>query len=120
MKKLSLILSAMLISTFVFSQDFLMGPKAKNAAVGKSLSSKITLVHNSAPNALEGPIAKNTDVWMKSPSKKFKVRFRKTIDNPKGLQAKNSKPWDRKVELPESKAVYEEPKSMKPKKNWIH
>jgi hypothetical protein len=120
MKKLCFIFTALLISTFAYSQNLLMGPKAKNAAVRKTISPKIKVVHDSAPSTLQGPIAKNTELWMDKSSKKLKIGFRDKIDNPKGLQAKNSKPWERKIEVPDSKAVYEEPKSMKPKKNWIH
>lgn len=120
MKKLAFIFSAMLFAMTAYSQDFLMGPKAKNATVGKSFGPKITLVHDSAPSSLQGPVAKNSEIWMGKPSKKLKVGFRETIDNPKGLQAKNSRPWERKTTIPNSKAVYEEPKSMKPKKVWIH
>lgn len=97
-----------------------MGPKAKNLAAGKTLGPKITLVHESSPSTLKGPVAKNTEVWMTKPSRKFKVGFRDTIDNPKGLAAKNRNPWDNKNTPVNSKAVYEEPKSMRPKKSWIH
>lgn len=97
-----------------------MGPKAKNLAAGKTLGPKITLVTESNPSTLKGPIAKNTEVWMNQSSKKFKVKFRDTIDNPKGLEAKNRNPWDKKGTKVESKAVYEEPKSMRPRKGWIH
>ena len=37
--------------------------------------------------------------------------FRETIDNPKGLKAKNSNPWDKKPAKVDTKAVYEKPKS---------
>ena len=120
MKKLTLLFSALLISSFAFSQDFLMGPKAKNLAAGKTLGPRITLVTESSPASLQGPAAKNTEVWMSESSKKFKVRFRETIDNPQGLEAKNRNPWDKKSSGVESKAVYEKPKSMRPKKGWIH
>ena len=97
-----------------------MGPKAKNLKAGKTLGPRITLVTESSPSTLQGPAAKNTEVWMGKSSKKFKVRFRNTIDNPKGLEAKNRNPWDKKSNEVESRAVYEEPKSMRPKKGWIH
>ncbi|MDX5339049.1 MAG: hypothetical protein LPK25_08480 [Cyclobacteriaceae bacterium] len=120
MKKLTLFFAGFFICTFSFSQDFLMGPKAKNLAAGKTLGPKITLVTESSPATLQGPIAKNTEVWMGESSKKFKVKFRDTLNNPKGLEAKNRNPWDKKLPTVDSKAVYEEPKSMKPKKGWIH
>lgn len=120
MKKLTLFISAFLISTLSFSQDMLMGPKFKNAPVGTVQGPKITLVHESHPSALKGPAAKNTEVWMSEPAKKLKVGFRETIDNPKGLQAKNRNPWDKKPTTVDSKAVYEEPKTMRQKKSWIH
>lgn len=120
MKKLTLFISAFAISTLAFSQEMMIGPKFKNATVGKVQGPKITLVHESNPAKLKGPAAKNTEVWMSQPSKKMKVGFRDTIDNPKGLQAKNSNPWDKKPVKVDSKAVYEEPKSMRAKKSWIH
>jgi hypothetical protein len=49
----------------------------------------------------------------------LKVGFRDVIDNPKGLEAKNRNPWDKRTTV-DSKAVYQEPKSMRPKKGWIH
>lgn len=96
------------------------GPKFKNAQVGKVQGPKITLVHESNPTALQGPAAKNTEVWMTNSPKKLKVGFRDEINNPKGLQAKNRNPWDNEPARIDSKAVYEEPKSMRPKKSWIH
>jgi hypothetical protein len=120
MKRLTLFISAFAISSLAFSQDMLMGPKFKNAPAGTVQGPKITLVHESNPAVLKGPAAKNTEVWMAQPVKKVNVGFRDTIDNPKGLKAKNANPWDRKKPQVDSKAVYEEPKSMKPKRSWIH
>lgn len=120
MKKLTLFISAFAITTLAFSQDIMTGPKFKNAQVGKVQGPKITLVHESNPTTLQGPVAKNSEVWMSKPSKKLKVGFRDEINNPKGLQAKNKNPWDKEPAKVDSKAVYEEPKSMRPKKSWIH
>ncbi len=120
MKRLILFVSAFVISTLAFSQELLTGPKFKNAPVGKVQGPKITLVHESSPATLQGPAAKNSEVWMAKPSPKLKVGFRDVIDNPKGLQAKNRNPWDKEPAKVNSKAVYEEPKSMRPKKGWIH
>lgn len=120
MKKLTLFIAAFAITTLTFSQEIMTGPKFKNAQVGKIQGPRITLVHESSPAAIQGPAAKNTEVWMSEPSKKMKVGFREVIDNPKGLQAKNRNPWDKEPSKVDSKAVYEEPKSMRPKKSWIH
>lgn len=120
MKKLTLFISAFAISSLSFSQEITTGPKFKNAAVGRVQGPKITLVHESNPSALQGPLAKNTEVWMSQPAKKLKVGFRETIDNPKGLEAKNRNPWDKKPANVDTKAVYEKPKSMRPKKSWFH
>lgn len=120
MKKLTLFISAFALSTLAFSQDVLLGPKFKNAPIGVVQGPKITLVHESSPTILKGPAAKNTEVWMTQTPKKLKVRFRDTIDNPKGLKAKNSNPWDKKPAKVDSKAVYEKPKSMRSKKGWLH
>lgn len=120
MKKLTLFISAFAISTLSFSQEILMGPKFKNASAGTVQGPKITLVHESNPSVLKGPSAKNTEVWMAQPAKKVTVGFRDTIDNPKGLEAKNSNPWDKKKPQVDTRASYEKPKSMRPKKRWFH
>ncbi|GAA0880773.1 hypothetical protein GCM10009119_37430 [Algoriphagus jejuensis] len=120
MKKLTLFISAFAISTMAFSQEILTGPKFKNAPVGRVQGPKITLVHESTPTTITGPAAKNAEVWMTKSSPKLKVGFRDVIDNPKGLEAKNCNPWDKKPAEVDSKAVYQEPKSMRPKKGWIH
>ena len=119
MKKLTLLVATLLVSTMAFSQDFLMGPRAKNAQVGKLKGPKITMVHESNPSNLQGPAAKNTTAWMGKSSGKLKVGFRETIDNPMALEAKNRNPWDRKPAIP-SKAAFEESKTMKRRKSWIH
>lgn len=119
MKKLTLLVASLLISSFAFSQDFLMGPRAKNAPIGKVNGPKITLLHESNPSTIQGPAAKNTAAWMGNSSGKLKVGFRDKIDNPMGLEAKNRNPWDRKPSIP-TKAAYEENKTMKRRKSWIH
>lgn len=119
MKKLTLFISAFVISTMAFSQEILTGPKFKNAPAGTIQGPKITLVHESSPLTVQGPAAKNSAVWMGERSSKLKVGFRDVIDNPKGLEAKNRNPWDKKTTV-DSKAVFQEPKSMRPKKGWIH
>ncbi len=119
MKKLTLFISALVVSTMAFSQEILTGPRFKNAPAGTIQGPKITLVHESSPASLQGPIAKNSDIWAAKPSSKIKVGFRDVIDNPKGLEAKNRNPWDKKVSV-DSKAVFQQPKSMRPKKGWLH
>lgn len=120
MKKIAFFLVALLIASVSYSQQLATGPKAKNAQVGKIKTPKITVLHDSSPSVLKGPIAKNSDVWMEEPARKLKVGFREEIDNPQGLEAKNSNPWDKKELKVDSKAVYKEPKSMQPKRTWIH
>ena len=120
MKKLALLLIAVMIATVSYSQQFIGGPKAKNAQIGKVRTPKITILHDSNPATLKGPIAKNSEVWMEEPVRKLKVGFRNEINNPQGLKAKNSNPWDKPQSKVDSKAVYQEPKSMTYKKIWIH
>jgi hypothetical protein len=120
MKKLSLLILALVSSTVVFSQDLTMGPAFKNAQIGKVTGPKLVLLYDSEPNGLMGPKAKNTEVWMRSSKSKLKVGFRDEINNPQGLQAKNSNPWDKPKPKAESKAAYVEPKSMRPKRSWLH
>jgi hypothetical protein len=119
MKKLTLLISAMVLSTFAFSQDILMGPKAKNLEPGKLRGPKITIVHPSSPATLQGPEAKNAGALFGNSSARAKVNFRDTKNLPKGLAAKNSKPWDSKSTVT-SKAAFEEDKSMKRRKYWWH
>jgi hypothetical protein len=120
MKKLILFVSALAISTIAFCQDFTAGPKFKNAEIGKINLPKITLVHDSKVSTVKGPTVKNDNVWKKEDSKKIQVGFRDEINNPKGLKAKNSNPWDKATPKTETKAAYQEPKSMRPKKAWLH
>ncbi len=119
MKKLTLFISAFVISAMGYSQEILTGPKFKNAPAGTIQGPKITLVHEASPATLQGPVAKNSEVWMTKPSSRLKVGFRDVIDNPKGLEAKNRNPWDKKTTV-NSKAVFQQPKSMRPKKGWLH
>lgn len=119
MKKLTLLISAMLFTTFAFSQNILMGPEAKNLEPGKLRGPKINLVHQSNPVTLQGPEAKNSNLLFGKSSGKLKVGFRDTKDIPKGLEAKNSNPWDKKTTV-SSKAVFEEDKTMRRKKYWWH
>jgi len=95
MKKLTLFVAAILFSTMAFSQERLTGPKFKNAAPGTVHGPKTTLVHDASPVTLQGPVSKNTPVWMSKPSSKSKVVFRDAVDNPKGPAAKNRNPWDK-------------------------
>lgn len=120
MKKLALLVVAIMIATFSYSQQFITGPKAKNAQIGKVRTPKITILHDSNPATLQGPLAKNSEVWMEEPVRKFKVGFREEIDNPQGLKAKNSHPRNKPQTKVDSKAVYQEPKSMTSRKTWIH
>ncbi len=110
----------MLIASVAFPQDFLTGPSVKNAIPGKSLFPKISVVTNSSPTSLKGPVAKNFKIW-NSESAKMQVRTRKVIDNPKGLQAKNPQ-YGVKVSPQNisSKASFVEPKSMRMRKIWWH
>jgi hypothetical protein len=78
-------------------------------------------MHDATPSTLHGPFAKNRGILMEKPVRKLKVGFRDEIDNPQGLKAKNANPWDNNSHVnPNSKAVYVEPKSMRPRKSWIH
>jgi hypothetical protein len=121
MKKVAFMVLALVLSYTSYSQQFIPSHKAKNAQVGKIKLSKLNLLHDSAPASVQGPLAKNTEIWMEEPVRKLKVGFRDEIDNPQGLKAKNSNPWDKKKEIKvDSKAVYQEPKSMRPRKTWIH
>lgn len=120
MKNTVFFLVALLIASVSYSQQLTTGPKAKNAQVGKVKTPKITMLHESHPSVLQGPVAKNTEVWMEEPARKSKVGFREEIDNPQGLKAKNSNHWDRPQPKVDSKAVYKEPKSMSPIRTWIH
>jgi hypothetical protein len=119
MKNMTLLISAMFFSSLAFSQDILMGPKAKNLEPGKLRGPQIALVHQSAPLTLQGPEAKNSSAMFGKSAGKLKVGFRDTKDIPKGLAAKNSNPWDRKTTV-SSKAAFEEDKTMKRRKYWWH
>lgn len=118
--KILLVVLALIIASPLLAQDGGFGPKMKNAKIGKITSPRIALVHEGEISSTKGPKAKNTEVWNKESRKRLNVGFRKEINNPKGLQAKNTNPWDKEKPQVDSKAVYEEPKSMRSKKRWIH
>ena len=64
--------------------------------------------------------AKNFKQW-NSESAKLQIRTRSEINNPKGLEAKNRKVWEKSQKIQvNSKASYIEPKSMRKKKLWWH
>ncbi len=119
MKKLTLLLFALLIFQIGFTQDFLKGPKAKNISFAKSKTSQTSLVFYSNPERPKGVESKKFKIW-NSESSKVQVRTRKVINNPKGLKAKNRKVWEEEEIDVDSKAAYELPKSMRPKKSWWH
>lgn len=120
MKKLTFLFIALLTASVSFGQFSSTGPKAKNASIGKLRLPKISVYHDSNLVTAKGPVAKNAEIWMKEPASKLKVSFRDEIKNPQGLKAKNANPWDKPVKTVDSKAVYVEPKSMKPKRTWVH
>ncbi len=120
MKNALILLVAFLVCSTAKSQDFLHKLPIKNAKLGKVSSAKISLVFDADPSTLKGPVSKNFKVWNKQ-SAALKIRTRKVINNPKGLAAKNRKVWE-ESESPNvsSKAAYQLPKSMRPKKVWWH
>ncbi len=121
MKKICFLVFALVMSYAAHSQQFVSGPKAKNTKIARVKLSNLNMMHDSAPASLHGPVAKNTEIWMEEPAKKLKVAFRDEIDNPQGLKAKNTNPWEKKFQVnTNSKAVYVEPKSMRPRKSWFH
>lgn len=120
MKKWTILIPLFFILSSGYSQNFLTGPKAKNAHLAPKSKLKVTIWHDSKTSPIQGPIAKNTEVWMEESARKFKVGFRDEVNNPQGLKAKNKNPWDTPASKVSTKASYQLPKSMRPKKGWIH
>uniref|UniRef100_UPI0040487496 hypothetical protein n=1 Tax=Algoriphagus sp. TaxID=1872435 RepID=UPI0040487496 len=120
MKKISFFLVAVSLASLSFAQDMSSSPKVKNGLFGKFKAVKITIATQSRELSEKGPRAKN-----KVPQRK---RFENRASNlvvfdqtpPKGPRSKNSKPGKQKELKVATKAVYQEPKSMRPRKRWLH
>ena len=108
-----------LISAAAFSQDFLKGPAAKNAKIGKSSVANFSFVFDNNPVPSKGASSKKYKVWNRGNSA-VAIQTRKEINNPKGLKAKNQKVWKKELARVETKASYIEPKELRKRKVWWH
>ena len=108
-----------LISAAAFSQDFLKGPAAKNAKIGKFSTANFRFVFDNNPLSPKGASAKKYNVWNRE-SSALAIQTRKEINNPKGLKAKNRKVWKKELAQVETKASYIEPKQLRKRKVWWH
>ncbi len=120
MKKAIFVVAVMFLASGVYAQDFLKGPKAKNAKAGQLLGPRVSIVFDESPTIAKGPDAKNFKIWNKK-SSPVSIRTRRVIDNPKGPAAKNRKVWEEsKNKNIDSKASYVEPKELRKRKLWWH
>ncbi|MDA0315587.1 MAG: hypothetical protein O3A40_09870, partial [Bacteroidetes bacterium] len=103
-----------------YAQEMSSSPKVKNGLFSKFKAVKITIATQSQELSKKGPRAKN-----KVPQRK---RFENgtsslvTLDQAtsKGPRSKNSKPGTKKEPKVATRAAYQEPKSMRPRKRWFH
>jgi hypothetical protein len=120
LKKISFFLVAVSLASLGFAQDMSSSPQVKNGLFGKFKAVKITIATQPRELSEKGPRAKN------------KISQRKEIENgasslvildqatSKGPSSKNSTPGTKKEPKVATRAAYQEPKSMKPRKRWIH
>lgn len=94
--------------------------KAKNGLFGKSKVLKIPFVTQSYKLEPKGPTAKNKSPWAKNSEKGSPIEFTSGETEPTGPKSKNAKPGKNKEPKVSTKAAYQEPKSMRPRKRWIH
>ena len=102
------------------AQEISPGLKAKNGLFGKFKVLKISFLTQSSKPEPNGPKAKNKSPWAKNQEKGSPIEFSTGEPEPIGPKSKNAKPSRKKEPKVSSKAAYQEPKSMRPRKRWIH
>jgi len=102
------------------AQEISPGVKSKNGFFGKSKVLKIPFVTQSSKLESNGPKAKNKFPWAKNLEKGSPIEFSTGEPQPTGPKSKNAKPSRKKEPKVSTKAAYQEPKSMRPRKRWIH
>ena len=102
------------------AQEISPGLKAKNGLFGKFKVLKISFVTQSSKLEPNGPKAKNKSPWAKDLKKGNPIEFTSGEPELTGPKSKNAKPNRKKEPKVSSKAAYQEPKSMRPRKRWIH
>lgn len=120
MKKISFFLIAISFASLSFAQDMSASPQVKNGLFGKFKALKFTIATQTRELSEKGPRAKN-----KVPQRKgFENSFSNLVSleqaTSKGPRSKNSKPGKQKELKVSTKAAYQEPKSMRPRKRWFH
>ena len=103
-----------------YAQEISPGLKAKNGLFGKSKVLKIPLVTQSSKLEPKGPKAKNKSPWAKNQEKGNPIKFNTGEPELTGPKSKNAKPSRMKEPKVSTKAAYQEPRSMRPRKRWIH
>ena len=96
------------------------GLKAKNGLFGKFKALKISFVTQSSKLEPIGPKAKNKSPWAKNLEKGSPIEFTSREPELTGPKSKNAKSSRKKEPKVSTKAAYQEPKSMRPRKRWIH
>lgn len=102
------------------AQEISPGVKAKNGLFGKFKVLKISFVTKSSKLEPNGPKAKNKSPWAKNLEKGNPIEYSTGEPELTGPKSKNAKPNRKKEPKVSSKAAYQEPKSMRPRKRWIH
>ena len=120
MKKISFFLLALSLANTAHAQEISPSFKAKNGLLGKSKALKIPFVTQGSKLEPKGPKAKNKSPWAKNLEKGSPIEFTSGESVLTGPQAKNAKPKKKKEPQVSTKAAYQEPKSMRPRKRWIH
>jgi hypothetical protein len=118
-KKISFFLLALSLAYMGHAQEISPSVKAKNGLFGKSKVLKIPLVTQSSKLEPNGPKAKNKFPWAKNSEKGNPIKFNTGEPELTGPTSKNVKPGKKEYQV-STKAAYQEPKSMRPRKRWIH
>lgn len=120
LKKISFFLLALSFAYMGHAQEISPGVKAKNGLFDKFKAIKISFVTQSSKLEPNGPKAKNKSPWAENQEKGNPIEFTSGEPELTGPTFKNAKPNRKKEPKVSTKAAYQEPKSMRPRKRWIH
>ena len=119
-KKICFFLLALSLAYMGYAQEISPSLKAKNGLFGKFKALKISFVTQSSTLEPNGPKAKNKSPWAKNQEKGNPIEFISGEPELTGPKSKNPKSSRKKEPKVSTKAAYQEPKSMRPRKRWIH
>ncbi|MFN5332332.1 MAG: hypothetical protein ACK5B5_06465 [Bacteroidota bacterium] len=120
MKKILFVAFFFMVSIAIQAQELPVKSKGNPGLFGKLKALKISIVSQNASTNLMGPKAKNKMPWQKRVNVSSPLQLNPSEGNQNGPRTKNAKPGDVLSPNTSSKASYREPRSMRPRKRWIH